>query len=513
MPAQTSRDIKMFKRIRENLFGRPVEPQVPEEAVSPPSEDQPEDAELDAEIAAAPATPDAPAAAGAVADEPPGPIAPPAQSPSASPMAVTPPGPSTPLSVAPVDARAAPPDAAAPQTPGASAAIVERAASRAVPAREPATPPPPPAEPEAAAPPTVRPADTAPRGFSPDSPAAAGSALQADIAHAEVMDEEDEAQDDQEGGVRSAPGARDRGVFRNPFRFSLGRTRQLFGRVNEAFKADDITDELWDELEETLITSDVGVTTTERLLQILRERAQVENMTRGSQLRDALREELELLLGDPEPLVFSDTSPLTVFLVVGVNGVGKTTSIAKLANVLKRQKHRVMLAAGDTFRAAATEQIRTWGERIGVPVISHQYGADPAAVVYDAVQAAQARGNDVLIVDTAGRLHTKFNLMEELKKIGRVLQKYDPEAPHEVLLVVDATTGQNGYLQAKQFIADAGVSGIILTKLDGTARGGIVFAIASELGLPIKFVGTGEKVGDIAPFDPVEFVEALFEDD
>ena len=320
---------------------------------------------------------------------------------------------------------------------------------------------------------------------------------------------EEEAQEDE----TTEPAAQGHGLFRNPFQFSLGRTRQLFGRVNQALAADDITDDLWDELEETLITSDVGVNTTERLMATLRERARVETMTRGAELRDALKEELELLLGDPEPLVFSDTSPLTAYLIVGVNGVGKTTSIAKLANVLKRGKHRVILAAGDTFRAAATEQIKLWGERIGVPVISHQNGADPAAVVYDAMEAAQARGCDVLIVDTAGRLHTKFNLMEELKKIGRVLQKYDHEAPHEVLLVIDATTGQNGYLQAKQFIADSGVSGVILTKLDGTARGGIVFAIASELGLPIKYIGTGEQVGDIAEFDPVEFVDALFDEE
>lgn len=303
-----------------------------------------------------------------------------------------------------------------------------------------------------------------------------------------------------------------RGLFRNPFKFSLGRTRQLFGHMNAAFEeADDITDDLWDELEETLITSDVGVQTTERLMATLHERVQAEGLQRGAELRDALKEELELLLGDPEPLVFSDTSPISVYLVVGVNGVGKTTSIAKVANLLKKQKHRVLLAAGDTFRAAATEQLRTWGERVGVQVVAHQHGADPAAVVYDAMQAAQARGTDVLIVDTAGRLHTKYNLMEELKKIVRVLQKYDPEAPHEVLLVVDATTGQNGFMQAKQFVQDSGVSGVILTKLDGTARGGIVFAIAAELGLPIKFVGTGEQVNDIAPFDAMEFVDALFD--
>jgi fused signal recognition particle receptor len=299
---------------------------------------------------------------------------------------------------------------------------------------------------------------------------------------------------------------------RNLFRFSLGRTRQLFGRVNDILEADEITDEVWDELEDTLISGDVGVTTTERLLGTLRERVEVEHLERGSELRAALKEELALLLGESEPLVVSETSPISVYLVVGVNGVGKTTTIAKLANLLKRDKHRVLLAAGDTFRAAAAEQIKTWGERIGIPVISHQYGADPGAVVFDAMQAAQARGADVLIVDTAGRLHTKFNLMEELKKIMRVLQKYDDEAPHEVLLVIDATTGQNGFLQAKQFVQDAGVSGVILTKLDGTARGGIAFAVASELGLPIKFIGTGESVKDIAPFDADAFVDALFEE-
>lgn len=322
---------------------------------------------------------------------------------------------------------------------------------------------------------------------------------------------DDEA--DGEGDMSASDGNDRRGFFRNPFKFSLGKTRQLFGQMNAAFaEADDITDGLWDELEETLITADVGVQTTERLMDTLRQRVQAEDLKRGSELRDALKEELELLLGDPEPLVFSDTSPISVFLVVGVNGVGKTTSIAKLANQLKKQKHRVLLAAGDTFRAAATEQLRTWGERIGVQVVAHQHGADPAAVVYDAMQAAQARGTDVLIVDTAGRLHTKFNLMEELKKIVRVLQKYDPEAPHEVLLVVDATTGQNGFLQAKQFVQDAGVSGVILTKLDGTARGGITFAIAAELGLPIKYIGTGEQVNDFAPFDAQEFVDALFDE-
>ena len=349
---------------------------------------------------------------------------------------------------------------------------------------------------------------TAPQVF--DRALATSAPASADLGY-------DEDQEDEQGDAldlareQSSGESRRRGLFPNPFHFGLGRTRQLFGKVNEALENDDISPELWDELEETLITGDVGIQTTERLLQTLQERVEAEHLTRGQELRDALKEELEILLGDPEPLVLSETSPISVYLVVGVNGVGKTTSIAKLASLLKKQKHRVMLAAGDTFRAAATEQIKTWGERIGVTVISHQHGADPGAVVYDAMQAAQARGADVLIVDTAGRLHTKYNLMEELKKIMRVLQKYDPEAPHEVLLVMDATTGQNGFMQAKQFVEDSGVSGVILTKLDGTARGGIVFAVASELGLPIKYIGTGEKIGDMAPFDPVAFVDALFE--
>ncbi len=352
---------------------------------------------------------------------------------------------------------------------------------------------------------------------SPVAPAAPASSLPTGVAGGEHPAVEATDEDDIDDSLPDETGRR-RGFF-NPFKLSLGRTRQLFGRVNESLAQEDITDDLWDELEETLISSDVGVQTTERIMGILRERATAEQMTRGSELRSALKDELELLLGDPEPLIFSDTSPITVLLMVGVNGVGKTTSIAKLANLLKRQKHRVMLAAGDTFRAAAVEQLKTWGERVGVPVIAHQQGvdpksvADPAAVVYYAMQAAQARGTDVLIVDTAGRLHTKSNLMDELKKIVRVLQKYDPEAPHEVLLVLDATTGQNGLAQAKQFVQDAGVSGVILTKLDGTARGGIVFAIASELGLPIKYIGTGERVNDIAPFNVEQFINALFEED
>ncbi len=368
-------------------------------------------------------------------------------------------------------------------------------------------------------PPAEAPAPTANRSATPmpSAPAAPAAPVAPPAPVDEARDELETPNEFEEAEAAENVGQR-RGFF-NPFKLSLGRTRQLFGRVNDSLAHEEITDDLWDELEETLISSDVGVQTTERIMGILHERATAEQMMHGADLRAALKEELELLLGEPEPLMFSDTSPITVLLMVGVNGVGKTTSIAKLANLLKRQKHRVMLAAGDTFRAAAVEQLKTWGERINVPVIAHQQGvdpksvADPAAVVFDAMQAAQARGTNVLIVDTAGRLHTKTNLMDELKKIVRVLQKYDPEAPHEVLLVLDATTGQNGLAQAKQFVQDSGVSGVILTKLDGTARGGIVFAIASELGLPIKFIGTGERVGDLAPFNAEQFINALFEED
>lgn len=341
-------------------------------------------------------------------------------------------------------------------------------------------------------------------GDEVDEEAIAEAEIDDDIATVELNDEP-EVEEAEEEPVETG------GRF-NPFRLGLLKTRGLFGRMNSVFNQDEITDDLWEELEETLLTADVGVQLSEQLMKTLRDRAQFEKMKRGSEVREALKEELQILLGEPEPLIFSDTSAVTVLLVVGVNGVGKTTSIAKMANLLKRDNYRVMLAAGDTFRAAAIEQLKTWGDRLKVPVVSHQHGSDPAAVVFDAMESAQARKTEVLIVDTAGRLHTKSNLMEELKKIGKVLARYDSEAPHEVLLVLDATTGQNAIIQAKTFVKDAGVSGIILTKLDGTARGGVVFSVSSELGLPIKFIGTGEKVNDIAPFDPMSFVDALFED-
>jgi fused signal recognition particle receptor len=299
----------------------------------------------------------------------------------------------------------------------------------------------------------------------------------------------------------------------NPFKNSLSRTRRLFGRLGDTFKQDNITDELWDELEEALLSADVGPSTTTWLMDHLRQRIAAENMRTGSQVQQALREELVALLGEPSPLRFSQQSPLTVILVIGVNGSGKTTTIAKLAHRLTKEGHRVILAAADTFRAAAIDQLEVWGERVGVPVISQNPGSDPGAVVYDAIQAAGNRGSDVLIVDTAGRLQTKYNLMEELKKINKVIQKQVPDGPHELLVIIDATTGQNALLQARKFAEDVGLTGVVITKLDSTAKGGFAFAVADDLGVPIKFIGTGEKVEDLAPFDPQSFVAALFAQD
>ena len=300
----------------------------------------------------------------------------------------------------------------------------------------------------------------------------------------------------------------------NPFKNSLSRTRKLFGRLSDSFvKQTPITDDLWDELEEALLSADVGPGTAMWLMDRLHKRVAEEQMRNASQVQQALREELIKLLGKPAGLRFATKSPLTVILVIGVNGSGKTTSIAKMAYRLTRENHHVILAAADTFRAAAIDQLKVWGERVGVPVISQNPGSDPGAVVYDAIQAAGTRGSDVLIVDTAGRLHTKYNLMEELKKINKVIQKLLPDGPHELLMVIDATTGQNALLQARKFAEDIGLTGVVITKLDSTAKGGFAFAVADDLGVPIKFIGTGEKVENLAPFDPESFVAALFEQD
>ncbi|MFW6125567.1 MAG: signal recognition particle-docking protein FtsY, partial [Chloroflexota bacterium] len=269
-----------------------------------------------------------------------------------------------------------------------------------------------------------------------------------------------------------------------------------------------------DELEELLVSADVGFATTSKLLQRVRQRQEKEGLSEGHQIRTAMKQEMVAMLAmdgavGPVQVVRASKKP-TVILMVGVNGTGKTLSIAKLSYFLGELGNKVMIAAADTFRAAAIEQLAILGKRVGVEVVSHQVGADPGAVVFDALESARARGVDVVIIDTAGRLHTKFNLMEELKKVRRVASRGDPEAPHHVILALDATTGQNGLAQARYFTEAVGVTGVFLTKLDGTARGGIVLAICDQLAIPVLFVGTGEEVGDIAPFDAQGFVEALF---
>jgi len=291
----------------------------------------------------------------------------------------------------------------------------------------------------------------------------------------------------------------------------LARTRRgFFGRISGLFGAREINDELWEELEELLILADVGVTTTVELVERLRERVGRERVRDAQTVREMLKEELRAILMEGAPQAVDDEQLLTVVLVVGANGSGKTTSIAKLAHFYQQQGKRVILGAADTFRAAAIDQLKVWGQRVGADVISHQPGADPGAVVYDAIQAARARNADVLIVDTAGRLHTKYNLMQELKKVRAVAAKNVHRAPHETLLVLDATTGQNALSQARHFKEAVEVTGIILAKLDGTAKGGVVFAIARELGLPIRYVGTGEGLDDWAEFDADVFVDELF---
>ena len=313
---------------------------------------------------------------------------------------------------------------------------------------------------------------------------------------------------DADGGAEAAA----KTGFFSRLRQGLGRTSDnlVSGMGNLFLGRKEIDAELLEELESRLLLADVGVDATLEIIDRLTQRVSRKELTRPEALQAALREELLAILKPCEqPLQVQGHKPY-VILMVGVNGVGKTTTIGKLARRYIGEGRSVMLAAGDTFRAAAVEQLQVWGERNGVPVVAQHTGADSASVLFDAVQAAQSRGIDVLIADTAGRMHNKDNLMEELKKVVRVMGKLDPSAPHEVMLVLDAGTGQNALAQAAHFQQWVGVTGISLTKLDGTAKGGVIFAIAKKLALPIRFIGVGEAAEDLRPFQAEQFIEALF---
>ena len=303
--------------------------------------------------------------------------------------------------------------------------------------------------------------------------------------------------------------------FWTRMKLGLGKTRKGLGKglADLLVGAKEIDDEIFEEIETQLLVADVGVEATDVIIEALTGQVSREELVDADALYESLQNELrKLLVPVDQPLTIYGSKKPYVILMVGVNGVGKTTTIGKLACRFKAEGKSVMLAAGDTFRAAAVEQLQVWGERNDIPVVAQHTGADSASVVYDAVQAAQSRGADILIADTAGRLHTRGNLMEELTKVTRVMKKLIPDAPHEVLLVLDAGTGQNAINQAEQFRDAAGVTGLALTKLDGTAKGGILFALAKRTGLPIRFIGVGERLEDLRPFHAEEFVQALFED-
>lgn len=298
--------------------------------------------------------------------------------------------------------------------------------------------------------------------------------------------------------------------FFEKIKAGLAKTRKAMastvGGIFAAFTG--ANDEFFDELEESMILADMGVETSCKAVELLRRRVKEERLKTAEEIHDALKDILSQMLQVGSTELHLTTRP-SVILVIGVNGVGKTTTIGKLANVLKQQKKRVLLCAADTFRAAAADQLEIWAGRSGVDIVRQAEGADPASVVYDAIQAAKARGTDVILCDTAGRLHNKANLMNELAKISRIIDRELPNADKEVLLVLDGTTGQNGLIQAKEFSKIAEVTGLVLTKLDGTAKGGIVISVASELQIPVKFVGVGEKMDDLMPFVPQDFVNAL----
>jgi fused signal recognition particle receptor len=291
----------------------------------------------------------------------------------------------------------------------------------------------------------------------------------------------------------------------------LSKTRNGFvEKVESIFKNRAVDPETLEELEETLILSDVGANNAAEIVEHLREKSGESSFQQAGSVRDFLKKEMTSMLGRSNPLVAFGEKPF-VILTVGVNGVGKTTTIGKLASRFRDQGHSVLLAAADTFRAAAIEQLEIWAQRSNAQVVKHQSGSDPSAVVFDAIEAARARGTDIVIIDTAGRLHTKSPLMEELKKVKRVCEKAMPGSPHETLLVIDATNGQNALAQAKMFNETVGLTGIALTKLDGTAKGGIIFAIKKELNIPVKLIGVGEGIEDLQDFVTEDFVKALFD--
>lgn len=300
--------------------------------------------------------------------------------------------------------------------------------------------------------------------------------------------------------------------FFNRLKESLSKTRHSFiEKIDQVVTGrKGIDEDLYEELEEVLIQADVGVNTAMMLVERVRKGVKARNIQEASRLKDIFQEELEYLMGEKTtPIKLSEDGP-TVIMVVGVNGVGKTTTIGKMAHNYKEQGQRVMLAAGDTFRAAAIDQLEIWAERVGVELIKHQEGSDPGAVAYDAVHAARSRKVDILLIDTAGRLHNKSNLMEELRKVHKIIARELPGAPHEVLLVLDATTGQNALSQVKIFSEAVNVTGIALTKLDGTAKGGVVTSIVTEMAIPVKLIGIGERMDDLRPFNPKDFIDALY---
>ena len=344
-------------------------------------------------------------------------------------------------------------------------------------------------------------AESAPAPAEPATPPPA--AAPEPIPSAPAAPEENPQDEDGDGG------------FWTRMKQGMSKTRKGLGKglADLLVCAKEIDDEIFEEIETQLLVADVGVEATDTIIGNLTERVGRQELVHADALYEALQEELRnLLVPVDRPLEIDTSKKPYVILMVGVNGVGKTTTIGKLACRFKAEGKSVMLAAGDPFRAAAVEQLQVWGERNSIPVVAQHTGSDSASVVYDAVQAAQSRGADVLIADTAGRLHTRGNLMEELSKVTRVMKKLSPEAPHEVLLVLDAGTGQNAINQAEEFRDTAGVTGLVLKKRDGTAKGGILFALAKRTGLPIRFIGVGEQLEDLRPFNAEEFVQALFED-